>query len=465
MCLSEEDATVRSQLAATAGRFPGLESLQLISHLSKRDADAADPMIPLQLWWSLQPEVDFLPEEVVREALVSKWPANAAAREHLLPKTVRALAESGKALPLSLCAKLLDAARSHEDRELLLTALDRGLEGAPVAEGPPELIESLARIGRGGSGSLSWLRASVRLGSESAYAEALSRLADPKRSAEGLGLIELVGAVPRSSGRAALVKRLDGKIDDATVLAVLAALGHYPDEDVATSLVGHYAAWNPSARSRAIDVLASRKPWAVKLVAAIGPKGVPPGDLKAPQAQRIVDFGDAALTARLEAAWGKLPGRNSAARARRIAEVRGVLPEGDKGVAARGAVVFKNNCMACHRLFGEGERIGPELTGAQRGDLDFLLSSLVDPSAVVRKEYAGQTFALKDGRVLTGMVVEEDGRTLTLFDAQKQKTTIAKSEIEERKAAEASIMPEGLLDTLTEEQVRDLFRYLQGTGR
>ena len=186
--------------------------------------------------------------------------------------------------------------------------------------------------------------------------------------------------------------------------------------------------------------------------------------MKAPQAQRIAAFGDPDLTARLEAAWGKLPGRNSAAKLRRIAEVRGVLPEGDKGVAARGEAVFKTNCAACHRLFGEGERIGPELTGSERGDLDFLLTSLVDPSAVVRKEYQGQTLSLKDGRVLTGMIVEEDGRTLTLFDGQKQKTTIAKSDIEDRKAAEASVMPEGLLDALTEEQVRDLFRYLQSSG-
>ena len=90
------------------------------------------------------------------------------------------------------------------------------------------------------------------------------------------------------------------------------------------------------------------------------------------------------------------------------------MPEGDKGNAARGKLVFKENCAVCHKLFDEGETIGPELTGADRGNLDFLLTSLVDPSAQVRKEYQSQTIALRDGRVLSGLVVDENDRVLTL---------------------------------------------------
>ena len=90
---------------------------------------------------------------------------------------------------------------------------------------------------------------------------------------------------------------------------------------------------------------------------------------------------------------------------------------------------------------------------------------MVDPSSEIRKEYQGQTLALKDGRVLTGLIVEESGGSLVLFDSQKQRTTIAKDDIEDRKAAEVSVMPEGLVDAMTEGQIRDLFRYLQSEGK
>ena len=165
--------------------------------------------------------------------------------------------------------------------------------------------------------------------------------------------------------------------------------------------------------------------------------------------------------AALETVWGRVPGPGSPEKVRRIAEVRGFLPEGDKGNAARGPAVFKEHCAVCHKLFDEGESIGPDLTGSERGNLDFLLTSLVDPSALVRKEYQAQTVALDDGRVLTGLIVEETdqdahpGRRQPPEDRHRPATrsrTIKPSAV--------SLMPEGLLDKLPEDQVRDLFQYL-----
>ncbi|HEX8203841.1 MAG TPA: c-type cytochrome, partial [Isosphaeraceae bacterium] len=171
----------------------------------------------------------------------------------------------------------------------------------------------------------------------------------------------------------------------------------------------------------------------------------------------------AALTRRVEALWGRVPGAHAADKARRIAEVRGILPEGDKGDAARGQAVFRETCAACHQLFGEGAVIGPDLTGVER-NLDFLLESLVDPGALIRKEYQAQTVALADGRVLTGLIVEENGQAITLFDGQKQKTVIPRDAIEAIQPSETSLMPEGVLDALRDDQIRDLFRYLQSNG-
>jgi putative heme-binding domain-containing protein len=229
-------------------------------------------------------------------------------------------------------------------------------------------------------------------------------------------------------------------------------------------LLAIYSDYPPLIRSRAIDLLASRKASAARVVEAIASGRIPAKDVTVGQVQQLLQVGDAALKARLESAWGRLPGPGSPEKVRRIAEVRGMLPEGDKGNASRGRVVFQQSCAGCHRLFNEGERIGPELTQSERGNLDFLLTSLVDPSSLIRKEYQARTLATNDGRVLTGLVLDENDRTITLVDSQKQRTIIPVANIEATRPADVSLMPEGLLDTLKDEQIRDLIRYLQSTG-
>jgi putative heme-binding domain-containing protein len=210
--------------------------------------------------------------------------------------------------------------------------------------------------------------------------------------------------------------------------------------------------------------LSSRPEWALRLLDAIGEKIIPAADLKATQVSQILRRGDTAFRDRLTAVWGQAPQANSEAATKRIAEIRGILPEGDKGNPSRGREVFVKNCAVCHTLFGEGEKIGPELTGSERGDLDFLLTSLVDPSALIRKEYQSQSVAFKDGRVLSGLIVDENDQALTLLDSLRQKTVIARGDVDEMQPSATSVMPEAILDPLPPDQIRDLFRYLQSPG-
>ncbi|MCA9082056.1 MAG: c-type cytochrome, partial [Planctomycetaceae bacterium] len=125
-----------------------------------------------------------------------------------------------------------------------------------------------------------------------------------------------------------------------------------------------------------------------------------------------------------------------------------------------GRALFAKTCAACHRLFGEGGTIGPDLTGSNRNNLDYLLENIVDPSAVVNKDYRMTILQLTDGRVLNGLVLDKNDRTTTLRTATEQ-VVIENSQIEASKLTPLSPMPDGLLGTLTAEQVRDLFAYLQ----
>ncbi|MDB5351055.1 MAG: putative rane-bound dehydrogenase [Planctomycetota bacterium] len=464
----EKDVTVRSQLASSSGRFSPRTSLRLLEKLAMHDEDVNDPYVPLLIWWSTERAMRTDPEAAVSglgSLATSLFSGRDLSNRHLLPRIARALADDGSPEALRQAARLIDMAKLPDQRDIVIAAMEKGLEGRRPNEVPASLEAILDQLWAAPHPSLALIRFSIRLGVGPGYQKALDLLDAKDSSLDRLALIEVLGQVPKPEGKAALLRLLDRNAPDPVVQAMLSALGSYPESEVADAIIRHYPKWSVALRARALDALCGRKAWAGILLDAMARGTFTAKDLSASQATRIASLGDPALTAKLTAAWGRVPGPNGPAKVKRIAEVRGILPEGDKGDPSRGREVFVKNCAGCHRLFGEGERIGPELTGSERGNLDYLLTSLVDPSAEIRKEYQAQTFALKDGRVLSGLIVEETGSSLVLFDSQKQKTTIPKADIEQRKAADVSLMPEGLVDTLPEAQIRDLFRYLQSAGK
>ena len=132
-----------------------------------------------------------------------------------------------------------------------------------------------------------------------------------------------------------------------------------------------------------------------------------------------------------------------------------------EGEVDSGHKLFVKHCATCHTLHGEGNKIGPDLTSADRKNRDALLINILDPSGTIRPEYVAQTAVLVDGRVLTGLVIESSPQQITLVDAKNQKTTLARDEIEQIQPSSQSLMPERLLETLAPQEMRDLFRYLQ----
>jgi putative heme-binding domain-containing protein len=122
--------------------------------------------------------------------------------------------------------------------------------------------------------------------------------------------------------------------------------------------------------------------------------------------------------------------------------------------------VFGNVCGKCPKLFGEGGSVGPDLTGYERDNAVYWLENIVDPSAVIREEYTTFVVSTTDGRVLTGVIAEQDKQTVSLRNPEGQVVRIARDKIEEMHASPQSLMPEDLLRELKEQQVRDLFAYL-----
>jgi putative membrane-bound dehydrogenase-like protein len=237
-------------------------------------------------------------------------------------------------------------------------------------------------------------------------------------------------------------------------------LAQFDDPAIGENLAKNYRTFHPSERPAILDTLASRPTFARALLTAMAAGAIPRGDLTAFHARQIRGFGDAALTQQLGAAWGEL--RDSAEDKRAlIAKLKSQLtPEGlTKADPSAGRVVFNTTCAVCHTLYGHGGQIGPDLTGANRDNLDYLLENIVDPGAVVSADFRMTVAMLKDGRVLNGIATARTDRTLTLRTITGPQT-VERGDIQAEEQLPQSLMPEGLLLTLSETQVRDLFGYL-----
>ena len=144
-------------------------------------------------------------------------------------------------------------------------------------------------------------------------------------------------------------------------------------------------------------------------------------------------------------------------------EVAALLAE-PHGDAIRGKQLFAQTCATCHKLHGEGANIGPDLTGYERDNLQFWLLAIVDPSAGVREEYTNFELETTDGLLLTGFIIERGAESVTIEDGEQGRMTISKSRVKSLKASPTSRMPEGLLDSMSEQQIQDLFAYLRSPG-
>jgi putative heme-binding domain-containing protein len=215
-------------------------------------------------------------------------------------------------------------------------------------------------------------------------------------------------------------------------------------------------------RPAAIGTLLARKGWAMDLLRAIDGGAISKSDVTADQLARLRQFDDKAIAGLMQKVFGEVARPTSEQKAREIARVKEVVSAG-RGDAAAGKAIFTQRCASCHTLFKEGGQVGPDLTPYERRNLDFLLVSIVDPSAAIREEYTNFRVDTSDDQTFIGLIKERGADSVTIADATGQRTVIPKRDVRDERALTVSIMPEGLLDGLSEQQLRDLFAYLQAS--
>jgi putative heme-binding domain-containing protein len=247
--------------------------------------------------------------------------------------------------------------------------------------------------------------------------------------------------------------------------AALRGLAGFSDAAIPGLILRHYASFGDADKADAVATLASRPAFALALLDAMEQGKVPRRDLSPFTARQLLTLKDKRLTERLTKVWGTIrsPAKEKTAQLNHYLSLvpPDALKKADRG---HGRQIFARTCAACHTLFDDGGKIGPELTGAQRTRPEYILSKVLDPNAVVARDYQMSVLNLRNGRTLSGIVKEETDKVVSL-QTDKELLRIAKEDIEERQKTNLSLMPEGQLTKLSDEEVRDLIAYLAGPGQ
>lgn len=243
--------------------------------------------------------------------------------------------------------------------------------------------------------------------------------------------------------------------------AALRGLAAYNHPQTPEKILDIYAALPPQQRQEALATLAARPAYAETLLDAIEAGVIESRDVPAYTARQIEGLGKPEIVERLRRLWGVVR-QTSAERRQQIAELKKTLDDEllKKADLKHGRGLFEKTCASCHTLYGKGGKIGPDITGSDRANLDYILENVVDPSATVARAYKVVTFALDDGRVVSGIITGQTARTITVQTAN-DRLVLDRSAIEEQIASDKSMMPDGLLDKLSAEDIRDLVAYLR----
>lgn len=264
----------------------------------------------------------------------------------------------------------------------------------------------------------------------------------------------------------ALAPLLQSQLTDPELRAVcLRGLGGYDDPATPEAVLAVYRNLNGEERRDALNTLASRVGYALPLLKAVGAGNVEKAELTADLVRQLRNLKDDAIRTLLTEVWGVIR-ETSPDMQKEVEKYKGLYWAGGSqpGDAPRGRVVFNRICAQCHYLFDAGGKVGPNITGANRGELDYLLQNILYPNAVIPNEYRAATLETKDGRVITGIIKSQD-TTAFMVQTVNELVTVPRNEVTKVEQSDISMMPEGLINTLPPQEVRDLLYYLSRPGQ
>lgn len=460
---------VRLHLASALQRLPLEARWPIATALAQHEEDVNDRQQPLMIWYGIEPAVAADPMKGVEFIASAKIPT-------VRRLVARRIAEDIEKQPAAVDALVALMTKEAAVREDILAGMAAGLDGFSTAKKPKGWDEFASSTTLQSRDSSKVENTHKPESGDSGYIQTLSLVFGSGRASD-----ELIAIVKNTEGDAnarrnaftgltrsakpELLPIVRSLINDKVLgTAARSALAAYDDPNIPKALLNPWPGRSEEQQAATVATLVTRPAYAHALLNAVKSGQVPVAVITPYQARAIRSLNDADLTTKLTAVWGELRDTPEAKKAELADWTKKLTPERlAKGEAAKGKVLFTAVCAACHKLYGEGGMIGPDLTGGDRHKLTYLLENIIDPSAIVPADYRMSVFKLKDGRTLTGVIPAQTERSLTI-QTPAEKLTLEKSQITEQQQLAMSLMPEGLLTALGEENVVHLFRYLMGTS-
>jgi putative heme-binding domain-containing protein len=199
--------------------------------------------------------------------------------------------------------------------------------------------------------------------------------------------------------------------------------------------------------------------WSKALLAEIGAKKIPTAALNVNQVRKLLASKDKDLVQQVTKVWGTVRTDRNPEREKLVAEMRDMLKK-TPGDPIAGRLHFNKICAQCHKIYGEGQDVGPDITANGRSDFEQLLSNVFDPSLVIGAGYTATTVVTGDGKSIAGLIVEEGPQRIVLKTQGGKIETIARDNIDQVLRSKLSFMPEDVEKQLRPQEIADLFAYL-----
>lgn len=445
MAASDASPVVRLYLAAAIQRLTPENRWEILEGLVSHEVDNTDHNLPKMIWFGLEPLVADQPEKSIALAAGSRLdlPANYIARR---------LLDAGKLNQLFGRFPVESPAA-----KAMLEGIRDGLDTHAEVEVPGNWASLLKKL-KGRDPDVQALATEIgrKFGDNQANTALASVIKDKKAP-----LTERRKAIATLSGRQRkeLSDLLPVLLDDPALREdAIRAVAAYDLNSLGRKLLDDYKHYNAAEKKEAIMALSSRPGYGGLLTRAIASGAVPKKEVPAYAARqllRVVGSGFVEV-------WGPIEQQNTGVH-QEYTKYRKLLSDQatDKADLAAGKQLFINTCGPCHKMYGKGGDIGPDITGSNRRNLDYLLANILEPSADIQDDYKMVVITTRDGRTFAGNIAAENNQQVTLKIVGQAPAIILKSNIQSREVTPVSMMPPGLLTTLSDKEVVDLIGYLR----
>ncbi|QEC53424.1 putative membrane-bound dehydrogenase-like protein [Anseongella ginsenosidimutans] len=444
MGAGDPSAVVRLYLASALQRINVFSRFTLAGELVKHAEDSSDHNLPKMIWYGIEPLMKVSPGRTLDIALKSRIP--------LITRYIARRAVDADAL------EALVACIGKEPPVLtdLLKGMQNGLEGRIDLVKPAGWDQVYARLlDQGGEVEELAIHIAQYFGDREAVRQYFSTLKNKNApAADRAKALEALAAQQREE----LVPELPALLEDPGLRgAAISAIAAYEEEHLGELLLRRYPQFTSEEKLRAIHTLSSRPAYGWQLTQAIKngriTKREVPVDV-ARQLRRVVGSGFVEV-------WGPIDQLPSVEKAYK--EYRGLLSTAALAGAdlEKGRTLFMRTCGSCHKMYGKGAEIGPDLTGSNRSDIDYLLFNVLEPSSEIQDDYKLVVITTRDGRTYSGNIIGENDRQITLRMVGQEPVIINKSTIQTRETTPLSMMPAGLFEPLTDQEIIDLVAYLR----